>query len=78
MEDLEYRVRTDRKIALRIFDLMKAVRRDAFHGMGKPEPLKHLGSDIWSRRITARDRLVYRVGDNCVDFLDFLLARYHY
>lgn len=75
MEDLEHWVATDRKIALRTFNLMKAVRRDPFSGIGKPEPLRHLGPDIWSRRITARDRLVYRVGH---DFVDFLQARYHY
>ena len=75
MEDLEHWVATDRKIALRVFNLMKEARRDPFHGIGKPEPLKHLGPDIWSRRITALDRLVYRVGD---DFVDFLQARYHY
>jgi toxin YoeB len=75
MEDLEYWVATDRKVALRIFKLMKEARRDPYRGIGKPEPLKHLGSDIWSRRITAQDRLVYRVGD---DFVDFLQARYHY
>lgn len=75
MEDLEYWVRTDRKIALRILRLMKEVRRDPFRGIGKPEPLKHLGSDVWSRRITVQDRLVYRVTDDAVDFLQ---ARYHY
>jgi toxin YoeB len=75
IEDLEHWVATDRKIALRVFNLMKEARRDPFHGLGKPEPLKHLGPDIWSRRITALDRLVYRVGD---DFVDFLQARYHY
>ena len=75
MEDLAYWMRTDKKTALRILDLMKAVRRDPFHGPGKPEPLKHLGSDIWSRRITARDRLIYRVLGDCVDLLQ---ARYHY
>lgn len=75
MEDLAYWVNADRKVAKRILDLMKAARRDPFRGIGKPEPLKHLGPDIWSRRITARDRLVYRVGS---DFIDFLQARYHY
>lgn len=75
MEDLEYWVRTDRKIALRILRLMKEIRRDPFRGIGKPEPLKHLGSDVWSRRITVQDRLVYRVTDDAVDFLQ---ARYHY
>jgi len=75
MEDLEYWVATDRKTALRVLNLMKEARRDPFSGIGKPEPLRHLGPDIWSRRITARDRLVYRVGDA---FVDFLQARYHY
>jgi toxin YoeB len=75
MEDLAHWVATDRKTALRVFKLMKETRRDPFRGIGKPELLKHLGPDIWSRRITARDRLVYRVGD---DFVDFLQARYHY
>ena len=75
MEDLAFWVRTDRKTALRVLGLMKSVRRDPFDGPGKPEPLRHLGSDIWSRRITARDRLVYRVLDDGVDFLQ---ARYHY
>ena len=46
---------------------MKAARRDPFKGIGKPEPLKHLGADIWSRRITARDRLVYRVTHEFID-----------
>ena len=75
MEDLAFWVRTDRKTALRVLGLMKAVRRDPLDGPGKPEPLRHLGSDIWSRRITARDRLVYRVLDDSVEFLQ---ARYHY
>ena len=54
---------------------MKEALRDPFHGRGKPEPLRHLGADIWSRRITAKDRLVYRVTHELVDFLQ---ARYHY
>jgi toxin YoeB len=75
MEDLAYWVATDKRVALRIFDLMKETRRDPFRGIGKPEPLKHLGADIWSRRITAADRLVYRVTH---EYIDFLQARYHY
>jgi toxin YoeB len=75
MEDLEHWVRTDRKVALKVLRLMKETRRDPFKGIGKPEPLKHLGPDVWSRRVTAQDRLVYRVSDDAVDFLQ---ARYHY
>jgi len=74
-EDLRYWVETDRKIALRIFQLIEAVLRDPFHGIGKPEPLKFLGSGVWSRRITQEHRLVYAVGH---DRIDFVQARYHY
>ncbi len=74
-EDLRHWVQTDRRTALRIFKLIEAVMRDPFQGMGKPEPLKYLGSGVWSRRITQEHRLVYVVGQNRVDFLQ---ARYHY
>lgn len=74
-EDLQHWVATDRKTALRVMNLMEAARRDPFDGIGKPEPLKHLGADIWSRRISGVDRLVYKVYDT---FVDFLQARYHY
>ncbi len=74
-EDLRYWVDTNRKVALRTLDLMEAVLRDPFGGIGKPEPLKHLGGNVWSRRITEADRLVYEVFDDRVEFLQ---ARYHY
>jgi toxin YoeB len=75
LEDLRHWVDTHRKTALRVLDLIEATLRDPFDGIGKPEPLKHLGPDIWSRRITGVDRLVYRVHGDVVDFLQ---ARYHY
>lgn len=74
-EDLRHWVDTNRKTALRVLDLTEAALRDPFSGIGKPEPLKQLGPDIWSRRITGEDRLVYKVYDDAVDFLQ---ARYHY
>ena len=36
--------------------------RDPFQGIGKPEPLKFLGSGVWSRPITQEHRLVYVAG----------------
>ncbi|MDY0270047.1 Txe/YoeB family addiction module toxin [Trichloromonas sp.] len=74
-EDLRYWVETDRKLALRAFDLIEAVMRDPFSGIGKPEPLKYLASGAWSRRLTQEHRIVYLVRD---DRIDFLQARYHY
>lgn len=74
-EDLRYWVETDRKIALRAFDLVEAVLRDPFDGLGKPEPLKFLAAGAWSRRLTQEHRVVYLVTH---DRIDFLQARYHY
>jgi toxin YoeB len=75
IDDLSHWVRTDRRRALKILDLVEAVSRDAFSGIGKPEPLRSLGSGVWSRRITQEHRLVYRVADDRVTFVQ---ARYHY
>jgi len=74
-EDLKYWVKTTRKVALRAFDLIEAIMRDPFIGIGKPEPLKFILSGAWSRRLTQEHRIVYTVGD---DRIDFLQCRYHY
>ena len=75
IEDLRFWVETDRKLALRAFDLIEAILRDPFGGIGKPEPLKYLTPGAWSRRLTHEHRIVYLVRD---DRIDFLQARYHY
>ena len=75
IEDLRYWVKTDRKLAVRAFDLIEAILRDPFEGIGKPEPLKHLAPGTWSRRLTQEHRIVYLVRE---DRIDFLQARYHY
>jgi toxin YoeB len=74
-EDLRYWVGTNRKVALRALDLVEAILRDPAEGIGKPEPLKYLGSGVWSRRLTEEHRLVYAVAE---DRIDFLQCRYHY
>ncbi len=74
-EDLRYWVETDRKVALRVLDLVEAVMRDPFAGIGKPEPLKYLAAGAWSRRLTQEHRVVYLVSETRIDFLQ---ARYHY
>lgn len=74
-QDLRYWLETNRKVALRVLDLVEAVMRDPFHRVGKPEPLKFVLAGAWSRRITEQHRLVYAVS---ADRIDFLQARYHY
>ena len=74
-EDLRYWVENDRKVALRAFALIEAILRDPAGGIGKPEPLRYLGSGVWSRRLTQEHRIVYLVAEGRVDFFQ---ARYHY
>lgn len=74
-EDLRWWVETESRIALRVLALVEAILREPFAGIGKPEPLKYFGAGVWSRRITQEHRLVYRVSDERIDFLQ---ARYHY
>ncbi|MCH2154849.1 MAG: Txe/YoeB family addiction module toxin [Opitutales bacterium] len=74
-EDLEAWVKLDRKTALKVLSIVEEVLRDPFSGRGKPEPLKYLPGNVWSRRITQEDRLVYRVYGQTVDFLQ---CKYHY
>ena len=63
-EDIEYWLKEDRKILLKIHFLLKDIERSAFSGIGKPEALKHELSGYWSRRIDEENRLVYTVQDN--------------
>lgn len=74
-EDLRYWVDTDRRIALRALNMVEAILRDPFRGIGKPESLKYLAAGAWSRRLTQEHRIVYLVSDERIDFLQ---ARYHY
>ena len=75
LQDLRFWVRNERSVAVRVLDLVEAVMRDPFEGSGKPEPLKYVLAGCWSRRVTQEHRLVYRVSDEAIDFLQ---ARYHY
>jgi toxin YoeB len=65
----------DRKLFIRTTDLIDAVSRDPFNGIGKPEPLRHHLAGCWSRRINDRHRLVYKVEGNALLIFNCL---FHY
>jgi toxin YoeB len=74
--DLQWWYRNQPKKGDKILELVADILDgDPFIGMGKPEPLKYIASDIWSRRIDLEHRLVYQVTGDRVYFLQ---ARYHY
>lgn len=75
IDDLTFWVSSNPRIAASILKLVEAVLRDPSTGMGKPERLRYFTGNVWSRRINKEHRLVYRVFD---DRIEFLQARYHY
>ncbi|MEW8485984.1 MAG: Txe/YoeB family addiction module toxin [Candidatus Thiodiazotropha sp.] len=74
-EEYLYWQRADKKTLRRINQLIQAILRDPFTGIGKPEPLRHGLSGYWSRRIDEEHRVVYKVAD---DILLIAQLRYHY
>jgi toxin YoeB len=74
-EDYVYWQQFDKKVLKKINDLLKDISLNPYEGIGKPEPLKHVLSGYWSRRITDEHRLVYRVEG---DVLKVAQVRYHY
>lgn len=74
-EDYLYWQKTDKQKLKRINTLIKDIQRQAYVGLGDPEPLKHNWSGYWSRRIDKEHRLVYKVAD---DNLYIVQCRYHY
>ena len=74
-EDYLYWQETDKKILLKINELIKDCLRNPFKGIGKPEPLKGQYKGFWSRRITDEHRLVYAMKDKQ---LHILQGRFHY
>jgi len=74
-EDYIYWQNNDKKMVLRINQLLKEIARSPLAGIGKPEALKHGLSGYWSRRINDEHRIVYKV-----DKYNLFIAqlRYHY
>lgn len=65
---MEYQewIEIDRKVALRIGDLIRDILRDPFEGIGKPEALKHQFKGYWSRRINREHRLIYKATETSI------------
>jgi toxin YoeB len=73
--DYTYWLSADRQTLKRINRLIDDALHDPAAGIGKPEPLRHMLTGAWSRRITEEHRLVYLID---ADDLVILQARFHY
>ena len=57
----------DRKLHKNLCKILKEMLRgDPSSGIGKPEPLKHNLSGLWSRRLSQKDRIVYKFDTNYI------------
>jgi toxin YoeB len=65
----------NKSVVNKITLLLEELAKHPFTGTGKPEPLKHNLSGVWSRRINREHRLVYEVDD---DVILVLSAKGHY
>lgn len=75
LEDLEAWSTANPKVPSKIIRLIAETARTPRTGTGKPERLKHLGGEVWSRRITEKDRLVYDIQS---DVITIIACRFHY
>ncbi len=73
--DLAYWRTHSLKTATRIEALIRSCCETPFSGLGKPEALRHQLSGYWSRRINARDRMVYSCDGKT---LTIISLRFHY
>ena len=79
-EDFSYWIENDEDVVLKIKELIHAINKDPFKGIGKPEPLKFGLKGFLSRRISGEHRLVYRIsGSKGVDQKCIIVqCRFHY
>ncbi len=74
-DDYLYWQKVDKKMAQKVNELIKHIKREPFNGIGKPEPLKYELAGFWSRRMNDEHRLVYNI-DN--DTILIVACRYQY
>ena len=75
LDDLEAWSTTNPKVLSKIIRLIAETMRTPRTGTGKPERLRQSGGEVWSRRITDKDRLGYDIQD---DLIVIVACRFHY
>lgn len=75
-EDYTYWQSQDKKTLKRINKLIEDICRNGLNsGLGKTEPLRNELSGFFSKRIDEKNRLVFRIKDDCIEIVQ---CRSHY
>ena len=61
-----YWLEKDKKTLRKIKKLLDDISRNVNDGIGHPEPLKGNLSGLWSREIDEKNRLVYKIENDCI------------
>jgi toxin YoeB len=61
--DLRKLIREDIKFSRKLWELIIDINRDSYSGIGKPEALKGELSSWYSRQISDKHRIIYKVED---------------
>ena len=75
LEHLQYFAQNDTKLLKKVLELLDAIQKDPFKGIGKPEALKGNLKGYWSRRINYEHRLVYTLTN---EYIIVISCRTHY
>ena len=76
-QDLDWFRRNDKPSYIKCFDLVREISETPRDGTGKPERLKYLPGEVYSRRVNHNDRLVYSIIEK-INEIDISSCRSHY
>jgi toxin YoeB len=68
-KDYLYWQQQDKKTLRKINALLKDIERNGYQCIGKPEQMQRDYSGWWSVRIDEKNRLVFRIGAECLEIL---------
>lgn len=79
-QDIKQLKKENVKLVAKLWEFILAIFKDPYEGIGKPERLKGKLSDNWSRRLTDKHRLVYRIDEreDEEDILEIVSCYGHY
>jgi len=64
IDDISLLRKENQKYTAKLWELILDIFKNPFDGIGQPEPLKGDLQGWWSRRITNKHRLIYRIVEN--------------